>query len=405
MEKEIKGTTVEGNKLIVKQRLIKDKLQKSEKKYYEIFEGANDMIIYVDKYGRILEANRKIEEILGCKKEEVVGKHFARTGFIKLKEIPRLVKLFIAAVKKGEILINKGKSTNKMEFLMAHKNGSEVFIEASTKAIKRDGKLEGFLSILRDITEKKKAQKQEVKNLKELDNAKTNFLNIISHELKTPLTAILAHLDVLDNLKPQLSDEILKSLDAIERNSNHLKVLIGNLLEISRIESKKLELNLEEIDINYLIREIVENLKILSDKKDLELMIKSEELPSITVDYERVREILYNLVHNAIKFTDEGSIEIIGEKQGDFVLIKIRDTGIGISKEKMKKLFQKFYQIDPPTSRKHGGTGIGLSITKQLIELHGGEINVESKLGEGSIFSFSLPIKQKEVKNEKDSLY
>jgi len=231
--------------------------------------------------------------------------------------------------------------------------------------------------------------------LKELDEAKSNFLNIVSHELKTPLTAIYAHLDLMDDLKSNLTEQELKSLTTIKRNSHSLKILIDNILEIARMEANKFELNLDDVDINYTINEVIKNLDILSDKKGLKLKYNKSKLPLLNADEQRVREILTNLISNAIKFTKEGSIGIKTEKQGKFIQVSVIDTGVGIPEDKIKKLFQKFYQVDAPTSRSYGGTGLGLSIAKSLVELQGGQINVKSEEGKGSNFYFTLPIKTK----------
>jgi len=241
--------------------------------------------------------------------------------------------------------------------------------------------------------------------LKELDQAKSNFLNVVSHELKTPLTAIYAHLDLLDDLKSNLTEKELKSLDTIKRNSHQLKMLIENILEISRIEAGKFELNFEKLDLNDAVLEVIKNLKILADKKNIKLAANSGKLPKIIADGVRVREILTNLISNAIKFTEKGSVEVETKKIGNFALINVVDTGMGIKEDKLNNLFQKFYQVDPPTARKYGGTGLGLSIAKQLVELHGGRINVSSKIGKGSTFSFTLPIKKQGDKNEKNTLH
>ena len=237
---------------------------------------------------------------------------------------------------------------------------------------------------------------QEVnEELKELDKAKSDFLNIISHELKTPLTAISAHLDVLDIFKPNLNEQEIKSLEAIKRNESQLKMLIGNILEIARMESNKFELSLGRMDLKGLINEVVKNLRVLSKQKGIELRVEIGKLPAVTADSNRVNEIITNLISNAVKFTEKGSVTVKAKKQSMFVLVSVTDTGIGIPKDDIDKLFQKFYQVDSSIGRRYGGTGLGLSITKQLVEAHGGKIWVRSTLGKGSTFSFTLPIKQK----------
>jgi len=233
--------------------------------------------------------------------------------------------------------------------------------------------------------------------LKDLDKAKSEFLNIVSHELKTPLTAMIAHLDVLDDIKVNLTKDELKSLEAIRRNSNNLQILISNILEIARMESGKFELTKVKVDISKLINEIIQELNILAEQKKVKLIAKVEKLPKIDADDTRLKEIMNNLLTNAIKFTEKGSITISAKNSGNFIEISVADTGVGIPKNKMKNLFTKFYQVDASISRRYGGTGLGLSITKQLVESHGGAIKVKSKQGEGATFSFTLPVKAKET--------
>lgn len=399
MEKDGKKYLVGSGFDMTEKNKAENALKESEEEYRLLFDNMLSGFalhkIITDKKGKpidysFIKINDSFERLTGLKRENIINK--------KVTEIlPGIENDSANWINKYGKVALTGKQIQFENYSHSLKKWYSVTAYCPKK--------EYFAVIFNDITEKKKIQEQKIKNLKELDEAKTNFLNIISHELKTPLTAIFAHLDVLDDLKSQHSDESSKSLDAIKRNSKHLKVLIENILEISRIESEKFELNLDEVDINYLVEKLVGNLKILSDKKNLGLITEIEELPKIIADSERIEGVLYNLIHNAIKFTEEGLIKIIAKKQGEDILIQIKDTGVGMSDREMEKLFQKFYQIDPSISRRHGGTGIGLSITKQLIKLHGGEISVESKLGEGSTFSFLLPIKQKEVKNEKNSLY
>jgi signal transduction histidine kinase len=229
-------------------------------------------------------------------------------------------------------------------------------------------------------------------NLKQTDVAKTEFLNIVSHELKTPLTAMVAHLDVLDDLKSNLTDQEMHSLEAIRRNASQLRLLIGNILEISRMESGKFELTKNKQNLNKIIQDTAESLKILSKQKNIDLITDTKELPEIEFDDSRIKEVLNNLITNAIKFTEQGQITIKSEKLDDCVLVSVADTGIGIPEEKMKNLFEKFYQVDASISRRYGGTGLGLSITKKIVEAHGGKMSVKSKSGEGTEFSFTLPI-------------
>jgi two-component sensor histidine kinase len=174
-------------------------------------------------------------------------------------------------------------------------------------------------------------------------------------------------------------------------------MLIGNILEISRIDSGRFDLNITEINVKEKIALLVDNLKILSDTKHIELKTDCDGVEKISTDAMRFEEILNNLIGNAIKFTDAGSITVKAEfgrdKEKGFVIISVIDTGVGIPEDKMSNLFQKFYQVDATVSRRYGGTGLGLSITKRMIELQGGKISVSSVVGKGTTFRFTLPIK------------
>lgn len=246
---------------------------------------------------------------------------------------------------------------------------------------------EKLLNILSDA-------KNKNKRLEELDTAKTNFLNIISHELKTPLTAIFAYLDVLEEDNIHRSVQERKSIDALKRNSEQLRILINNILEMSRIEAGKFELSHTPMQVREKVSYVVKNLKILAHKKDLSIRaIFDKSTPSsIITDEPRFEEILNNLISNAIKFTEKGGIDVIVKGDKKNIIVSVKDTGVGISRDNIRHLFEKFYQVDSSISRKHGGTGLGLSITKQLVELQGGTIGVVSTFGKGSTFTFSLPL-------------
>jgi PAS domain S-box-containing protein len=370
---------------ITEQKKAEDAVKESENKFSKIFKSSPDMIALTRiSDGFFVDANNSVKDLLGYGREELLGHTIKELG---LWPNPEERELMVQTIKKqGSI---KG-----MEVHLRKKSGEIIFSKISVEIMELNGK-KFLLSVAHDITEEKRAReiiKKEIERMKEIDEAKTNFLNIVSHEMKTPLTAINAHLGVLDDLKTNLSEQELLSLSAIKRNNYLLKSLIDNILELSRIESGKFELNMSKINLERVIKEVKSNLEILSEKKGLQLIIDVGKLPEILADEMRVREILNNLISNSIKFTDKGWIKVKAEKQDNHVVISIIDTGIGISKDKINNLFQKFYQIDPSIGRRFGGTGLGLVITKQLIELQGGKINVHSIYGKGSTFSVILPI-------------
>lgn len=255
----------------------------------------------------------------------------------------------------------------------------------------------------------KELYKKNIK-LEKAEKIKSDFLNVMTHELKTPLTAIIAYLDILEDIEPKLNEEEKEYIQTLKRNAKQLGGIIGNILEVARIEAGKFELSLNEINVKNKVKEITKNLEIIARNKGIKIKSKIENIPEkMITDEQRFEEILNNLISNAIKFTEKGEISLEAKQDKDFIEFKIKDTGVGIPEENIKKLFHDFYQVDSSVSRKYGGTGLGLSITKKLIELQGGKIFVKSKVGEGSEFIFTLPIKQttkKEAKknDEKDTI-
>lgn len=301
--------------------------------------------------------------------------------------------------------------TGNLNHQIAIKNDDEIGMLAKTldsmrlSIKKQNTKLEDYNHNLeKKVKRRTQALERINKKLKETDKIKTNFLNVVTHELKTPLTAIIAYVDILDDPNRGLTNDQKRSLETVRRNANQLNGLIGNILEVARIESGKFELNNIEINPSKKIKEIVINLKMLANNKKLKLKSKIGKVQkTIITDEQRLEEILNNLISNAIKFTDKGEVVVEMLQKGEIIEFTVSDTGVGISKKNIKKLFTDFYQVDATISRRYGGTGLGLSISKKLIELQGGKIAVKSKLGKGSKFIFTLPVKPKNKKKYKQS--
>jgi len=215
----------------------------------------------------------------------------------------------------------------------------------------------------------------------------------MSHELRTPLNSIIGFTGIiLQGIVGPLNDEQKKQLNMVRGSAQHLLSLINDVLDISKIEAGQLQIVCEDYDLRQTIEKAVESARPLAGEKGLELTCAiSPEIEPIPGDRRRVEQILLNLISNAIKFTEKGSITIKCEPEGDNVTIQVIDTGIGIKEEDTEMIFQAFQQIDLGLSRKYEGTGLGLSICKKLVELMGGKIRVASVWGSGSTISFSLP--------------
>ena len=228
----------------------------------------------------------------------------------------------------------------------------------------------------------------------EADRLKSAFLASMSHELRTPLNSIIGFTGILlQGLVGPLNEEQQKQLGMVMNSARHLLALINDVLDISKIEAGELELASETFDVRQSIQRAVQTVTPLADKKGLPLIVEmSPEVGCIVGDQRRVEQILINLANNAIKFTDEGSVRIRSEIMGGKLVTQVVDTGIGIRPEDVVKLFKPFRQIDTGVARQHEGTGLGLAICNRLVTMMGGRIWVESRWGEGSIFSFSLPV-------------
>ena len=249
-------------------------------------------------------------------------------------------------------------------------------------------------------------QMATVERLRELDELKSSFLANMSHELRTPLNSILGFTQViLEGLDGPLTEDMETDLGLIHNSGQHLLALINDVLDMAKIESGKLSLSLEPIDIGEMLKNVIQTIEPLAKNRTLSLDMKSTLTPGKTImaDSLRLRQILMNLMGNSIKFTEKGGVSVEIQQIEKNILIKIKDTGIGIPPEKVDSIFEAFSQVDTSSTRKAGGTGLGLPISRRLVEVHGGRLWAESKgiSGKGSVFHLELPIETElEMANE-----
>ena len=264
----------------------------------------------------------------------------------------------------------------------------------------------------RELAEKNEALKTSYEELKQLDQLKSTFLATVSHELRTPLTSILGYAEMLESgAAGALSDGQAEFLKTIRGKADQLLGLISSLLDLGRLEAKNLELHNEEVDARALLSDVGSTIVPTANRRNVALDIKvADGTPKLWGDPVRLRQILLNLADNALKFSHEGGEVVLGAESGDLeaagpsglgaalfiasrpaVVLTVRDTGVGIPEENLSRIFDAFYQIDAGTTRAHGGAGLGLSIVKQLVDGHEGKIEVTSTLGEGTIFTVTLP--------------
>jgi signal transduction histidine kinase/DNA-binding response OmpR family regulator len=233
------------------------------------------------------------------------------------------------------------------------------------------------------------------RDLKEADQIKTDFFTNVNHELRTPLTLILLPLEMALNKEyGELSPLLQKSMSTVRTNALRLLNLINGLLDLAKTDAGKMELYRKRHDLKLIVQGIISSLSLIADRKNIRLIFLSEtSIPEFYFDREKIERTFINLISNALKFTDpEGNIEVRLEVKEGFLEARVKDTGIGIPPTAFEKVFKRFVQIDSSSSRKYQGTGLGLTLCKEFVELHGGEIRVESELGEGSTFIFTLPL-------------
>lgn len=375
-------------------------LMVSERKYRSLAETANHAIVTVDQNHNVVLFNNAAEKMFGYMTDEIQGGSI--TGLIPDETEQADHKSFEKCI---EIISSNG-STKEIETYGRTRDG-KIFPIAVSLAVNDVEDERNYVAIIQEIEERKALKKKlQEKNeeltlvnmqLESADKLKTEFLANTSHELRTPLNAIIGFLKlILDGLCESREEE-LEFIDNAYVSSKSLLTLINDVLDIAKIEAGKMTLDLEEVDIESVFNELYILTHVQASQKGLELKYVPPENSDIHVraDYAKLRQILLNLVGNSIKFTEKGSITVTAEPHPEkgYVTFKVVDTGIGIPKEKQQKLFHKFVQADGSTTRKYGGTGLGLTITRSLVRLMGGIITMESA-GEncGACVSFTVPI-------------
>ena len=258
-----------------------------------------------------------------------------------------------------------------------------------------------------ELTEKNMELEMQKKQLDEANRLKNSFLSSMSHELRTPLNSVIALSNVLTRrLAGKIPDDEYSYIGVIERNGKQLLELINDILDLSRIEAGREEIRVNTFSVNELIREVVEMIEAQANQKNITLhYVVEEHLPKIQSDYEKCRHILQNIVANAVKFTEEGKVEIHAKHKDDAIYIDIIDTGIGIKEEFINHIFEEFRQADGSNSRKYGGTGLGLAIAKKYADMLGGAISVISAEGKGSHFTLKLPLQATNKTTQLESEY
>lgn len=375
--------------LFIENDRIKQAITHERNQLESILKSMTGALLVIDEEGQVILANPVTEIFLGVKQEEILGRDLNEV--ILQDEIKEL--FHIIRAQRSEFFSKEIQLTNP-------KDGITRVVKANLAKVRDHlGEIVGTVLILNDITKEK-----------EVDRMKTEFISTTSHELRTPLASIKEAVSlVADETAGAVNAHQRKFLDIATRNINRLSELINSLLDLSKIESGKIELERSKVEINALAQEVIEDfISIAKEKKIALKMSLAEGLPQIQVDHSKINQVLTNLVSNAFKFTETGTITVSVSFYGadkNFIEVSVEDTGTGIEKKDFEKLFQKFQQLDSSLTRRVGGAGLGLAISKQIVELHGGKIWAESQgLRKGSKFSFILPVIYEEAKMEKKNI-
>jgi len=335
-----------------------------------LFNSMLEGLLLLDRSRKIYLVNRAFKNLFGLK-TELRGKTIVEA--LRLHELDELIQRVEA-------------EQQVLDYEIKLPDLNERWLQVNAAIITNAaGERDGTILVFRDLT-----------RLKQLERTREEFVANVSHELRTPLSLIKGYVETLldgarDN--PEVAERFLK---IIERNANRLDLLIQDLLTISALESEKIKLNLQPVEMRALASKVLTDLNAKAENKNVALV---NDVPELTAhgDVNRLDQVLANLVDNAIKYgRAEGHVTVGGKKRDDGALeIFVRDDGPGIPAEALDRVFERFYRVDKARSRDQGGTGLGLSIVKHIVQAHGGEVRVESEVGQGSTFFFTLPVAEK----------
>lgn len=357
--------------------------------YKAVVEDGSDIIFIIDYDGKIRYHNSSVKDTLGYTAKSLIGKNLL--DFLLPSSHHEFNSIFAK--------IKRKRYHKAAEFQFLCKDGSYKYLELNSINLKQNEKIDGLILDCRDITQRKK----DAEELHRAQKAKEQFLANISHEIRTPINGI-AGMATLLGQRPNENDQAIY-LNAIKSAADNLKVIINDILDLASIESGKLKFEQIGFNINDLLQSLIVTFNHQAQAKKINLSYELEEGAShiFLGDPVRLTQILTNLISNAIKFTPSGYVKVKcgltkREKKNYYLKFEVTDSGIGIPKDKLATIFESFSQADTSVTRKYGGTGLGLTIVKQLVELQRGTVSVRSTVDKGSVFEFILPYQKGDLK-------
>ena len=404
---------------VSERKRVERELRSSSDRLKVLFTHAPDGYYLSDLKGHFLDGNRAAEELIGYKREELIGKSFLKVKLLPKSQLPRAAALLVRNA--------LGQPTGPDEFSVVRKDGTRVPVEISTFPVKIDGKTV-ILSLARNIGERKQTEEKlrQAKEAAESANrAKSDFLANMSHELRTPLNHIIGFTELtLDKAFGELNAVQEEHLHDVLQSSRHLLSLINDILDLSKVEAGKENLDVGDVNLEFLLEGSLNMFTETALKHGIDLTTRMGEIPAtIKADERKLKQILYNLLSNAVKFTPSGgrillssntmdgrrvqeevkarmgtSPESSGQHPpppgaGEYVHFSVQDTGIGLRPQDLERIFHPFEQVESSLSRRYPGTGLGLPLARRFVEMHGGAIWAESDgEGKGATVRFVIPV-------------
>ncbi len=347
--------------------------------FHNFIESLPGGVMILDEHGKIVDLNRNISFMLNILGADATGSHYSGLLSPKLKGI--FDKLLEAIRTQGFIL--------DMEAPLSVGTESEVLLSLSGSfLLMEDAPCKEIIVFCREMT-----ARQEIERMRQLEKLKNDFISSITHDLKAPLTSVIGYADLLlETASEKLEDAEKEYLSIIKQEGTRLTRMINDILNVAKIESGRLQLKSELISINPIVDEVIKIANVAKDKYKFSASIE-EGLPELWLDGELITRVIMNLVSNAVKYSpDGGEIKVVGYKKEENLRIDVIDQGMGMSQESLEHLFEKFFRVKSDKMKGISGTGLGLVITRGIVEAHGGTMTVSSQLGKGSIFSVILPL-------------